>query len=677
MEKEDCENKKLKSKPVKEHKAVVNGKEEAEGSGTMTFSYKRLHVPKELLKKVKKLVETTTGLNNTFIQFVQQATVKQDDRSIRYRHLKAFKAVLADLKKAHGSLEEALMCEFRNTEVQNGNEGQEAITQINDDAGKVKPESMEVDGDTADGADAAEEMEGEQYEEPGEEPLEHLDEEKEEQQNEEEEEEEEKQQDEEAKQDLNDEKVADGTDTKDCQSETEVVQNPVKTEPCDDELLPAGEMSLDHDIMSVPPSVPEELFQMVESLADSTMLLQNDTNSFSDSEKNTDNFESNSLESQRPPPKVKNLIVKLTPVPVVTTCGSRSARSKNREKDEEPKVKKEESEEKVEASPPACRRSSRVKTTPLRKQAEHVATEESSESEVDEKRKGKAKSSKKSGSAEKEDGLQIKTAASDSDEIPQAHQEKAEAGHSTDEEQESTKAKKCLFKSNNTSTQDADKVSKRKRKSESSGSDLDQKVKKASKKKKQKDSEPSDSDLEKKPKSRVGATRKRSEGTRKKDASKEEDKNSPERRASDQKRSYEKKHRRKSSKAASKLQTSSSEDEEELQDGGDSGEDSDVQKIKPIVEENLLGGDGTFHQSSGNFRNDHVGGSYMCERSIANCVLLIICYSHKNASFLHRVCFCEADEADDKEDISKVCEDEGDEDPENRCVEEKMELKEL
>lgn len=48
-----------------------------------------------------------------------------------------------------------------------------------------------------------------------------------------------------------------------------------------------------------------------------------------------------------------------------------------------------------------------------------------------------------------------------------------------------------------------------------------------------------------------------------------------------------------------------------------------------------------------------------------------------NASFLHRVCFCEADEADDKEDISKVCEDEGDEDPENRCVEEKMELKEL
>lgn len=32
--------------------------------------------------------------------------------------------------------------------------------------------------------------------------------------------------------------------------------------------------------------------------------------------------------------------------------------------------------------------------------------------------------------------------------------------------------------------------------------------------------------------------------------------------------------------------------------------------------------------------------------------------------------FCEADEVDDKEGISKVCEDEDDEDPENRYVEE-------
>lgn len=609
-ENEDRERKKLKSKPVREHKAVVNGKEEAEGSGSMTFSYKRLHVPKELLKKAKKLVETTTGLNNTFIQFIQQATQKQDDKSIRYRHLKAFKAVLADLKKAHCSLEEALVCEFKNMEVQNGNDGQDTVTEVARVVEPVKIESMEVDGDTADGAETAEEADGEEqeeqqqeeYEEPGEDAYKPPDEEKEERQ------------DEKGEEGLKEEKVEDGTVAKDCQSETKGMENPVKTEECDDELLPPAEMSLDHDIMSVPPSVPEELFQMVESLADSTMLMQNDAGSFSDSEKNAENADSNSADSQRPQPKVKNLIVKLTPVPVVTTCGSRSPRSKNREKDEETKtrVKKEECEEKVGSSPPPSRRSSRVKTTPLRKQAENTGKEESSESEVDEDSKAKAKSSKKSSNAQTEDGVQVKTADSDSDEVPQALLEKAAAGHSTDEEQESTPAKKCLFKSNNTSTQDTDKASKRKRKSESSDSDPERKGKKVSKKKKPKDSDPSDSDLEKKPKGKAGATKKRSERVKKKEASKEQNKDSPEGRGSDRKRSYEKKHKRRSSKAASKLQTSSSDEQEELQDGGDSGEDSDVQKIKPIVEDNLVGGDGAFHQSSGKSGRDDVIGSHFC-----------------------------------------------------------------
>lgn len=599
MENEDRESRKPKSKPVREHKAAINGKEEAEGSGTMTFSYKRLHVPKELMKKVKKLVETTTGLNNTFIQFIQQAADKQGDKSIRYRHLKAFKAVLADLKKAHCSLEEALVCEFRNVEVQNGNEGQDIITEVTDGVEAVKNESMEVDEDPADGTDGKEEMDGEQPEEQYEEPSEEVNEERQ------------KQQDGEAEQGLSDEKAAEGTDTKDCQPKAEVMPNPVKAEVCDDELLPAAEPSLDHDIMSVPPSVPEELFQMVESLADSTILLQNDASSFSDSEKNAESVESDSLESQRPQPKVKNLIVKLTPVPVVTTCGSRSPRSKNRERDEETKTrgKKEETEEKAGGTPPPSRRSSRVKTTPLRKQADNVDKGESSESEVDEDVKSKAKSSKKSSNAQTEDAVQVKTADSDSDDVPQTLLEKAAAGHSTDEEQESARSKKCLFKSNNTSTEDVDNASKRKRKSESSDSDLEQKGK-VSKKKKQKDSEPSD--LEKKSKSKGSVAKKRCERVKKKDASKEESKNSPESRASDRKRSYEKKHKRKGSKSASKLQTSSSEDEEELQDRGESGEDSDVQKIKPIVEDSLVGADGTFHQSSGNFIRDCARGSHLC-----------------------------------------------------------------
>lgn len=623
MENEDRESKKPKSKPVREHKAVVNGKEEAEGSGTMTFSYKRLHIPKELMKKVKKLVETTAGLNNTFIQFIQQAAAKQGDKSIRYRHLKAFKAVLADLKKAHCCLEEALACEFSNVEVQNGREGQDIITEVTGGVEPVKNDSMEVDGGPADGA---EEMDGEQHQEQYEEPSKEL---KEEQEN---------QQDEEAEQDSSDEK-ADGTDAKDCQSETEAMANPVKTEACDDELLPAAETSLDHDIMSVPPSVPEELFQMVESLADSTMLLQNDAGSFSDSEKNAENAESNSMESQRPQPKVKNLIVKLTPVPVVTTCGSKSSRSKNRERDEDAKSrgKEEKSEEKAGSSPPPSRRSSRLKTTPKRKQAENMDKQESSE--VDEDVKSKTKSSKKFSNAQTGEGVQVKTADSDSDEVPQALLAKAAAGHSTDEEQEGARSKKCLFKSNNTSAEDADKASKRKRKSESSDTDPEQKGKKVSKKKKQKDSESSDSDLEKS-KSKGSAPKRRRERVKKKDASKEESKNSPERRASDRKRSYEKKHKRKGSKAASKLQTSSSEDEEEPRERSDSEEDSDVQKIKPIVEDALVGADGTFHQSSGNFRHGRAHTSACVSVRRPHCALLEyrLCCLHKSFhSFVPRL----------------------------------------
>uniref|UniRef100_A0A6Q2YIC0 DNA helicase n=1 Tax=Esox lucius TaxID=8010 RepID=A0A6Q2YIC0_ESOLU len=74
-------------------KAVVNGKEYSDGSGTLTFSYKAMKVPKELVKRTKKLIETTTGLNNTFIQFIQQVEDEQGGGggATRQRHLKAFR----------------------------------------------------------------------------------------------------------------------------------------------------------------------------------------------------------------------------------------------------------------------------------------------------------------------------------------------------------------------------------------------------------------------------------------------------------------------------------------------------------------------------------------------------------------------------------------------------------
>uniref|UniRef100_A0AAQ6AC07 DNA helicase n=1 Tax=Amphiprion ocellaris TaxID=80972 RepID=A0AAQ6AC07_AMPOC len=581
---EERDSKKHKNKAAKEHKAVVNGKEHTEGSGTMTFSYKKLQVPKELIKKAKKLVETTTGLNNTFIQFIQQAAEDQGDKSIRYRHLKAFKAVLSDLKKAHNALEAALEPEFRNMDLQNGNEGQHAVK-------KNHPTETETDF-----KDHPTEIETEMKDEHTETETEIKDHSTD------------------TETEVKDLQTETEIEMKDHQTETDVTKKIIKTEVCDDALVSAGEMSLDHDIMSVPPSVPEELFQMVESLADSTMLSQIDTNLVTDNDTKSNG---NPPDSQRPQPKVKNLIVKLTPVPVVTTCGSRSSRSKNKEKGGETpiKVKEECNQEDNSASdavdgtesPPPSRRSSRVKTTPLRKQAENKGKNDSSESESEEDDKSKAKSSKKSSSTKQEDrkkteASEKQTADSDSDEVPHILLEKAAAGQSTDEEQGSTSAKKHSLKQE-TSIQDAEKPSKRKRKSESSDSDLEKKSKKASKKKKKKqngsDSSDSDSDNEKETKSKVSTAKRRSSRVKKQDDA-EEDKNSPQRKAADRKRSYEKKRKGRSAKAASKLQSSSSEDEEEQQAEGDSGEDSDEQKIKPLVEDNMVGGSGPFHQSSGN-----------------------------------------------------------------------------
>ena len=612
---EERESKRQKNKSVKEHKAVVNGKEHTEGSGTMTFSYKKLQVPKELIKKVKKLVETTTGLNNTFIQFIQQEVEEQEDKSIRCRHLKAFKAVLADLKKAHNALEVALEPEFKSMEFQNGNDGQHIARKTKTVSPPVEIDSMDTVANAIDKVDAAEKLDKEPVdeldeepidepidepikeldeepidepikeldeepidepikeldeepidepikemdEEPIDEPIKELDEESIDEPVEELDEEPVEELDEELdevsveepdevpvenpdeeldevqpnEQEMDSDKVSSEIEMKDGQTEVDATKKIIKSEVCEDDMVSAGEMSLDHDIMSVPPSVPEELFQMVESLADSTMLSQSNT----DLIKHTDaRSNKNSTDSQRPHPKIKNLIVKLTPVPVVTTCGSRSSRSKNRENGGEmqQKCKEEESKEKRDAvdgkvSPPPSRRSSRVKTTPLRKQAENKDKVKSSESESEEESKGKDKSSKKFSNAKKEDGKHTKANAkkpadSDSDEVPPILLEKAAESHSTDEEEGSKSAKKRLFKLNNTSTQDTDKASKRKRKSESSESDTEKKSKKTPKKKKQNSSNSSNSDSEIKSK---GTAKRRSSRVKKQEEAKQDDKNSP------------------------------------------------------------------------------------------------------------------------------------------------------
>ncbi|XP_075040535.1 transcriptional regulator ATRX [Mixophyes fleayi] len=82
-------------------------------SGAITYSYKALMVPKEMLKKAKRIIETTTSLNSSFVKFLKQESENVEiNRNLRLRQLKAFKSVLGDLKEAHRALEESLAREM-------------------------------------------------------------------------------------------------------------------------------------------------------------------------------------------------------------------------------------------------------------------------------------------------------------------------------------------------------------------------------------------------------------------------------------------------------------------------------------------------------------------------------------------------------------------------------------
>ncbi|XP_037117129.1 transcriptional regulator ATRX [Syngnathus acus] len=567
---EGRKSKTCNSSEVKGQKVVVNGKEHADGSGTISFSNKKLQIPKELLKKTKKLVETTTGLNNTFIQFGRQVAAEQDDKSVRYRHLKAFKAVLSDLKKAHAALEEALEPVFRSMELQNGDKGQHQVRKSKE---AVHP--VDKDDDKADStgeSDTVQKLHEEHNKEPAaacKTPQEEHPNQDDANQDVEAKEEPvetpcntlESSPDEEPEKELQKEPVSKGSRAED------FTGNVVKREG-GGELLSPGEISLDHDIMSVPPSVPDELFQMVESLADPHMLAQTDSTSAADA---------GPKENGRPQQKVKNLIVKLTPVPTVKTSRSKSSRSKSQEQDE--KNGGSDTRDKP-ASPPPNRHSSRVKTTPLRKQA--VKNSSESEEESEKEKSDESTSSKKSSQAKKEDKKRSNTSLSeknagdsDSDDVPDILLEKVAECNSSDEEKEMPSSRKRLFKEKPSA--DTDQTSKRKRKAEGSESDMESKGKKASKKKKHV-SDSTDSEHDK-----VRTAKRRSSRVTKQNKSKEQDK--PEKKATPVKKSYEKKRKGRSSTAVSKVGSSSSEDEEEQQADDDFGDDSDQPTFNSAMED--------------------------------------------------------------------------------------------
>ncbi|XP_046873726.1 transcriptional regulator ATRX isoform X1 [Hypomesus transpacificus] len=609
------EGDKKRHRELKYHKPMVNGKEHLDGSGTLTFSYKKIQVPKELLKKAKSLVETTAGLNSTFIKFIQQATEeKQVDSAVRHRHLKAFKSVLTDLKKAHFALEVALEPEFLKQLIQNG-EG-------NAIPNRTSSEKI-VESDQTHGSSDLTVHKVNEHTEVEEAELE-----------------EDRQS---AQKDLNDIPT-----TSPQGSETNTDANKAKHQPkvkseteeanCDEGAASADELSLDKDIVSVPPSVPDELFQMVESLSDTTMLSQG--NNSTDNEDKTLKFTRRSLDSKMPPPRVKNLIVKLTPVPVVTTCGSKSEDMDEGLKEEEVKEEEEMEEDgtgdldqqcNVESKPCLNRRSSRVKTTPLRKLADgkiETDTLKDNNSDFEESEgQSKTRASKRNTNLKAEEGdnssmgtkasAELKAEDSDSDEVPEILLKTVAADQSSDENQGVAKdecagrsLKKCLFKLNKTSTAQEKENKTPKRKLVSIDSESVDKYKttsmaaKKSNKKKQNRSESSeDTDFEVTMKS-LGKGKRTFGQAKKKEEQKTKDDNKEEAKAGDRRRSYESKRKSKRGVKVDTKQEDSSSSSEDMEEpkakGGVSGEESgDQQEIKPIVEESMATGGDPFHQSSG------------------------------------------------------------------------------
>uniref|UniRef100_A0A8C2FGM7 DNA helicase n=1 Tax=Cyprinus carpio TaxID=7962 RepID=A0A8C2FGM7_CYPCA len=512
-----------KHKHSKREKSAVNGQDYAsDGAGSLSFSCKTLTVPKELVKKTKKLIETTNGLNRTFVQFLQHTSKGSEVSAVSYRHLKAFKSVLADLKKAHSALEESLEEEFesKGLKFQNGEEQRPAQTDhpvVNShhaDPAPVREDGL--DCDTKDQNPVVEEDENQQDSNSA---------------------------DVEMKESLppSPEEPQDQSEESEAQ-EQEMAENP----DFEESSVPAGEASLDKDIVSVPPSVPEELFEMVESLAVKKEDRDDGNSTASSDWKSTSNAKV--VESNKSLTKLgRKLVVKLTPVPLKITI----KRDKSKEQLPSEDLPKEGQD---------SRRSTRMKTTPLRKSPE-----------------AKSKRKPRSSTAKEELSAAVKEPCdSDSDEVPEVLQTAALKPSSDESQPENSSGKGTKKKGASSSTEKA----KPKRKLDMVSSDSEQSGKSSTankrraKKKKGRESDSSNhnSDLEKQIKnlSKIGTGKKTSKGVKKEESeSSKEGKKGP-------KRSFERKRRSQREKAKTKEELSSSDEEQEEEEpAANSDEDSD------------------------------------------------------------------------------------------------------
>ncbi|NWS15411.1 ATRX regulator, partial [Pachyramphus minor] len=510
----------------KRNNANCNGEEKKldnSYSGSLTYSYKALMVPKDLLKKTKKLVETTANLNSSFVSFLKNAAENVEiSPTVQLCQLKAFKSVLGDMKKAHLALEEGLNLEIQalNVKIKDKNT-KEKKTEVRSEKNEVKKdegkEHVALKED-----DTVQTPKKVVSEQPDSEPM--------------------------------DQSVPTVEQTDNKPTSGEEKKSGTNEEP---QYEPNSTEALDMDIVSIPSSVPEDIFETLESAMEIQMPSdeQDTGNTGTDHETLNSNTKSNtpvkdakgSTKLKSSAKGTKELVVKLTPVSlseatVKAEDRDNSLEKENKDVDVKPRaencdpVKQNHSagsepsteNEAVPVEESDLRRSPRVKTTPLRRPTDMSPltsnSEEDSNDMSGEKRKGKPakqpqrKNDKRNPSDSTADGPSpdnlstskkpyVLDQSSDSDEMPAVLKEAGMMSRSSSDIDSNSEAP-----TNDQKTSDfqknqpvKDENGKRKRKSSSSGSDLDAKRGKsaknaaAAKKKRQNYSDSSnyDSELEK------------------------------------------------------------------------------------------------------------------------------------------------------------------------------------
>ncbi|XP_012610787.2 transcriptional regulator ATRX isoform X3 [Microcebus murinus] len=500
-------------------------------SGSVTYSYSALIVPKEMIKKAKKLIETTANMNSSYVKFLKQTTDNSEiNPATKLRQLKAFKSVLADIKKAHLALEEDLNLEIR------------ALDAINKEKNTKEHKVVDAKSETK--------------VRKGEKPcaLERKDISKSEA----------KLSRKQVDSEHTDQNVSTEEQRANKSTSGEHKRSDRKEEP---QYEPANTSEdLDMDIVSVPSSVPEDIFENLETAMEvqSSADYQGDGNSGTEQELESSSAKLNTpskdnrggIKSKTAAKVTKELYVKLTPVSLSNSpmkgadCqdvlqdkdGYKSSGLNSKSEKCGSGQENSDNEHLVETEVPLVleesdlRRSPRVKTTPLRRQTETNPTTSNSDEESNETVKEKQKLSvpmrkkdkrnssdsaidnPKPNKFPKSKQSEIVDQNSDSDEMLAILKEVSRINHSSSSDTDINEIHtnhKTLYDLK-TQTGKDDK-GKRKRKSSTSGSDFDIKKGKSakssiiSKKKRQNLSESSnyDSELEKEIKSmsKIGAAR--------------------------------------------------------------------------------------------------------------------------------------------------------------------------